>query len=94
MENIGMENNLGPGYGQRTSTYGDFRQQSGANLNTGSSFRPGVPNQQSAYSTGLMSDVTSTAGYTLSGQNDPDQEQNMQFLSRELTEGMLSLLLD
>ena len=88
-----MENNLGPDYGQRTSDYGNFRQPSAANLNTGSSVRPGVPNQQSAYSAGLMSDVTSTAGYTLTGQNDPHQEQNMEFLSRELTEGMLSLLL-
>lgn len=86
MDNIRIEDNFSPAYARQE--YGDYRQQSGANLGAGPGGRPGVPFEQLGYSPGLISDVTSTAGYTLSGANDPQQEQNMQIASQELTKGM------
>ena len=41
----------------------------------------------SRYSGTGESDITSTAGYTLSGAHDRQQQQNMQQLSRELSPG-------
>lgn len=89
MDRMGMGGDYNPGYGQSYRNQGGY-QQSATNLRSSvASARPGVPyaGNQSGYSNGMMSDVTSTAGYTLSGQNDPQQHQNLQLASQELTEG-------
>jgi hypothetical protein len=55
--------------------------------------RPGLPyaGNTSRYSQSMESDLTSTAGYTLSGVHDRQQAQNLQEVSRELTSGKCSI---
>jgi hypothetical protein len=51
---------------------------------------PGGANMSRAFSTSLESDATSTAGYTLSGAYDRQQQQPVETVSRELTQGKVS----
>jgi hypothetical protein len=51
---------------------------------------PGGGNMSRAFSASLESDVTSTAGYTLSGAYDHQQSQQTEMAARQLTQGKVS----
>ena len=88
-QRIKRDSNFNPGYNQQG--YGGYPGSTAGDMRASGISRPGVPyaGNQSGYSNGLMSDVTSTAGYTLSGPSgiDPQQEQNMHVASQELSQG-------
>ena len=91
MENIGMEGDFNRGRSQDYRDQAGYRQGGNNMRNSEVHSRPGVPHAltQSGYSNGFMSEVTSTAGYTLSGTNDPQQQQNLNMATKELSEGRL-----